>query len=506
MPKKSKVNKLSRMSEEERARYLQHRADLEEEARRRKRELIARFIKNKLDKEESYSKMNTAKINQEWRYILRKIKCKQMASDIQGMIISFNFLVERKDRQILSLTRALEDSDEQHRRAFQTHTENLNYFLRIGAQRLDKLHTEYDRQKDLLLENWEGEELDITDNQDRAEMKLTLITYIQDRDFRAYKKKREIAMLTAKNDERLEHEEQMRNLCRPKQLEIELYFNKLRDTYDSYEEHHNPMMGHYRALREKDDFYQRDIARNERLIEQATDILMNLQKEWMRTTKSLSNKMNRMTNRKEDLAKKYWQMKKESKLMSCRDNDMLTVLVNCSQDTIKRLEEVNSKVNKITQMNQICSKYENSRLDVLEDCPEDWIPLNFEHLNEEMINECKEYMKMDKFLNKVNRVKVQTMCLKAEKAKLAKENIQLKQYIKKYLTELALKGGKDRPASMKYTSNIQKTDENGRTLYRPVTCIEGALSNAVMYEKRMKLQEQRDKELGGIRAYPRVCW
>ncbi|XP_013145040.1 PREDICTED: coiled-coil domain-containing protein 65 [Papilio polytes] len=129
MPKKSKVNKLARMSEEERARYLQHRADLEEEARRRKRELISRFIKNKLDKEESYSKMNTAKINQEWRYVLRKIKCKQMASDIQGMIISFNFLVERKDRQIVSLTRALEDSDEQHRRTFQTHTENLNYFL-----------------------------------------------------------------------------------------------------------------------------------------------------------------------------------------------------------------------------------------------------------------------------------------------------------------------------------------------------------------------------------------
>lgn len=78
-------------------------------------------------------------------------------------------------------------------------------------------------------------------------------------------------------------------------------------------------------------------------------------------------------------------------------------------------------------------------------------------------NECKEYMKMDKFLNKINRVKVQTICLRAEKAKLAKENIQLKQYIKKYLTELALKGGKDRPASMKY-NNIQKTDDNGRTL------------------------------------------
>lgn len=42
---------------------------------------------------------------------------------------------------------------------------------------------------------------------------------------------------------------------------------------------------------------------------------------------------------------------------------------------------------------------------------------------------------------------------------------------------------------------------------RPVTCIEGALSNAVMHEQRMKLQEKKNKELNNIRAYPRVhCW
>lgn len=43
--KKGAANKLARMSEEERARYLQHRADMEEEARRRKQQLIAIFMK-----------------------------------------------------------------------------------------------------------------------------------------------------------------------------------------------------------------------------------------------------------------------------------------------------------------------------------------------------------------------------------------------------------------------------------------------------------------------------
>lgn len=43
--KKGKGNKLTRMSDEERARYLQHRAELELEAKRRKQQLIAAFTK-----------------------------------------------------------------------------------------------------------------------------------------------------------------------------------------------------------------------------------------------------------------------------------------------------------------------------------------------------------------------------------------------------------------------------------------------------------------------------
>lgn len=38
-------NKLARMSEEERLRYLAHRAELEEEAKRRKQQLISTFMK-----------------------------------------------------------------------------------------------------------------------------------------------------------------------------------------------------------------------------------------------------------------------------------------------------------------------------------------------------------------------------------------------------------------------------------------------------------------------------
>ena len=74
----------------------------------------------------------------------------------------------------------------------------------IGCQRLDKQQAEYDHQKNTLLENWEGEEMDLVDNQDRAEFKLKLIAYIQKRDFQEMKKSIEVQRATEKNDARLE--------------------------------------------------------------------------------------------------------------------------------------------------------------------------------------------------------------------------------------------------------------------------------------------------------------
>ncbi|KAF9423889.1 hypothetical protein HW555_000947, partial [Spodoptera exigua] len=461
---KGKVNKLAKMSDEERARYLQHRADMEEEARRRKQELIHRFIKN--------------------------------------MLTSFNFLVERKDRLIKTLVKATDDSDEQHRRAFQAHTENVSYFLNIGTQRLDKLQAEYDHQKNNLLENWDKEEMELIDCQDRAEFKLKLIMYIQDRDFQMLRKDIETQRATEKNDARLEHEEELRSFCAPKQLAIEMYWGKLREVYNSYQEEHNPIMSHYHSLREKDDFYQKEIARNDYQIQLACETLTNLQHEWQKTTSTMTDKLTRMANRKEELTRKYLQMKKDSKLESCKGSQQLDIMVNASQDAIKHLEDMYEKLNKVMQLSEICSKYEHEGDELSKDVEYDLASVDFEHLDKDMIDECKEYRKMDKFLLKVNRAKVQTICLRTEKAKLMRENIQLKNYIKRYLTDLALKG-KDRPLSMKIRTDAPKINIKAN---RPVTCIEGALSNAVQHEVRMRNVARRNKD-NNIRAYPRVqCW
>lgn len=96
------------MNDEEKLRYLQHRAAVEEETRRRKEQLVATYLKvretfvlflykyiscvcdefilralqNKLKKEEAFTRLNTAKLNQQWRHNLRTFKCKELKDEM----------------------------------------------------------------------------------------------------------------------------------------------------------------------------------------------------------------------------------------------------------------------------------------------------------------------------------------------------------------------------------------------------------------------------------------
>ncbi|KAJ8980973.1 hypothetical protein NQ317_013427 [Molorchus minor] len=120
--KKSLANKLAKMTDEERARYLQHKAEMEEEARRRKEQLIATFLKRKIKREEMFSRLNLAKINQHWHQILRKSKCQEMKENVLHMKNWIERVLEYKNRTISKLMEELEEAEEQYSNNFQSHS------------------------------------------------------------------------------------------------------------------------------------------------------------------------------------------------------------------------------------------------------------------------------------------------------------------------------------------------------------------------------------------------
>ncbi len=72
MADKKLAKKLAKMSEEERETFLEKERLLDEENQRKKEEMLSRFLKEKLVKEEKASKLNMLKIQNQWRSIMRK--------------------------------------------------------------------------------------------------------------------------------------------------------------------------------------------------------------------------------------------------------------------------------------------------------------------------------------------------------------------------------------------------------------------------------------------------
>lgn len=83
---KKLAKKLAKMSEEERAQFLEQKRLAEEEEKRIKEESLLRFLKNKLSKEEEASKVNVLKLQEQWRTIMRKSKD-------GGQLYSYGFFI-----------------------------------------------------------------------------------------------------------------------------------------------------------------------------------------------------------------------------------------------------------------------------------------------------------------------------------------------------------------------------------------------------------------------------
>lgn len=67
-----------------------------------------------MKREEAFSRLNLAKINQEWRSILRNIKCNELKSEIKSVEEYFNDALTRKNDTIQRLLNDLDENEEMY--------------------------------------------------------------------------------------------------------------------------------------------------------------------------------------------------------------------------------------------------------------------------------------------------------------------------------------------------------------------------------------------------------
>ncbi|XP_018322065.1 dynein regulatory complex subunit 2 [Agrilus planipennis] len=150
--KKSIANKLAKMSDEERAKYIQKKADAEEEIKRRREQLIATFVKNKLKREEGYGRLNLAKINQHWHQLLRMQKCKHMKEEVGHLKKWIGRVYILKEKTINNLIDELKEAETQLQNSFQTHAIRINKLIDQHNEYMKKMHSQYEKDREELIE------------------------------------------------------------------------------------------------------------------------------------------------------------------------------------------------------------------------------------------------------------------------------------------------------------------------------------------------------------------
>ncbi|NXI46608.1 DRC2 protein, partial [Galbula dea] len=145
------------MEAEDELLLLQKQALAEEEEAKAKREILSRFLKNKLAKEKQSSTLNLHKLNTQWRAVLRKAKAKDLRQDIEILSQTFARVIDSKDSVIESLATDLEEAEEQYSRALGSHLQNFDRLLQLQRCRLLCLEEGYHAQVEAMKMEFEVE-------------------------------------------------------------------------------------------------------------------------------------------------------------------------------------------------------------------------------------------------------------------------------------------------------------------------------------------------------------
>lgn len=131
MAKGKKGKGKANMTEEERLLFEQQKQAAADEAKRAQEEMILNFLKDKLAKEEKYSKMNNRKLIEKWRTIMRTTKSAELKREIQILSQTFERIMDRKDAVIQQFAKNLEEAEEQNRIATRAHQRNLQKLIEL---------------------------------------------------------------------------------------------------------------------------------------------------------------------------------------------------------------------------------------------------------------------------------------------------------------------------------------------------------------------------------------
>ncbi|XP_056643771.1 dynein regulatory complex subunit 2 isoform X2 [Diorhabda sublineata] len=325
--KKSVANKLAKMSDEERARYMQHRAEMEEEAKRRKEQLIATFMKH-----------------------LRKW---------------IERVIQYKNETISRLVKELDVAEDDYITNLYSHSNHIVKILENQNEYMDKLNAQYQEDLNRLLREAEVEKENILKNAEEQQIHLKTILYRQGMNEKHIKEE-EAQYVQKYYEDQYEFESKLEKMRSAREEVCCTIWRGIEKTIQDYIDKTNPWRMHIAELKRLDRESAEEISRNKERILQDESLKENIKEELERTRTSQEYELAALSEELVKLQKKFNKLRTQLNNDLQVDEKKLKVLVEVSDETKRYLEGLVKKGNCILNFLEICKTFETDREKIMQ--------------------------------------------------------------------------------------------------------------------------------------------
>ncbi|XP_017024396.1 dynein regulatory complex subunit 2 [Drosophila kikkawai] len=450
---KGKGNKLAKMSEEERARYLQMRADQEEETRRRKMQLISMYMKNKLKREDAFGRLNMAKINQEWRSILRQVKIQELRREIVDVETFFQEALKRKDQVIHRLIAHIESTEDMYANLQQSHMENITKIVDTHRERIEFLRRIYEDDKQAVLSEWEQDSAGFKDMHAQKQQQLECVFYQLEETTDTGIRDNHERFLDRCEDLKSGMQLQLEQITSRGEARLEKLWQEYQSVLAGYCQHIEGFYSEYVDLKQRDEEAALQISQQTHEIEHLVDQLANLRL----VSEEFYNKQQGQVEQRQSIKQQLTERLQE--LRTCvedemaRDHQSFKLMSVESYNALEFLQETVGKGEILIQLSAVCAKMETERermfqlpeisREIIEirEMDDQQAGVSSDPATDLLKDEVGVVPQMDTFWRRVNNVAVDVACLKQQKRRLESENAQLKAQLQDYLVNLNIANG-----------------------------------------------------------------
>ncbi|OWK50304.1 Coiled-coil domain-containing protein 65 [Lonchura striata] len=400
---------------------LQRQALAEEEAAKAKRELLTRFLQEKLSREEQSSRWGLHKVCTLWRSAQRKTKDEELRQDIEILSQTFTRVMDCKDSAIEALVTELKEAEEQQNRALRSHLHLTDQLLQLQRCRLGYLEQGFSAQVGALKAEFEAERKAMLEQQDWESCCLQDMALAMEQDHARNEHEALLNFQSARDD--------IKNKARGAQGSIEGLLGlagEIQTARRSYAQATEKKKVEFEELKRKCE---------------KTSCEIDAQAKKLQKLQENEEQTQRIRDERELALQKLQKLRAQiSQAGATAHTHLVTLTCQCSA-TLKVLRQVVEKAQRILRLAEMCRKLETQEEKVLpfyasslaEQEQQKARRVLEETTSEPLAQALQDYVGLERFWQRFNKAKLEEKGLERARAALADRNQELRRLLQQYL-------------------------------------------------------------------------